>query len=127
VLIAVAYIACVITSWAFLSLGLDRDVIENPRAGYLLGPATVAASGIVVLVLARSTRTLVVPMIVTAATVYLGMLLVSAVAFAIVSGDPIAGVVFAAGQAQSPFVFLAAVLGAVALAVHRAMTIRSPA
>ena len=45
----VLFVALVITTSAFASLLLDRDVIDEPDAGTLLGPAMVAVAALVVL------------------------------------------------------------------------------
>jgi len=45
----VLYVATVITSSAIEALVLDRDVVAEPDAGTLLGPAMVVSAGLVVL------------------------------------------------------------------------------
>lgn len=47
VLAAVVYIAAVVALWGILSLLLDREVVDYPDAGPLLGPAMAAAAGVV--------------------------------------------------------------------------------
>lgn len=57
VLAAVVYIAAVVALWGILSLLLDREVVDYPDAGPLLGPAMAAAAGVVTWVaLVRSRR-----------------------------------------------------------------------
>lgn len=47
VLAAVVYIAAVVALWGILSLILDREVVDYPDAGPLLGPAMVAAAAVI--------------------------------------------------------------------------------
>jgi hypothetical protein len=55
VLAAVVYLATVVALWGILSLVLDREVVDYPDAGPLLGPAMVAAATVVTwLALVRS-------------------------------------------------------------------------
>lgn len=55
VLAAVVYVATVVALWGILSLALDREVVDYPDAGPLLGPAMVAAAAVITwLALVRS-------------------------------------------------------------------------
>ena len=47
VLTAVVYVAAVVALWGILSLLLDREVVDYPDAGPLLGPAMAAAAAVV--------------------------------------------------------------------------------
>ncbi|MCU1418127.1 MAG: hypothetical protein JWP32_2301 [Schumannella sp.] len=47
VLAAVTYLVAVIGAWGLLSFALDRDVVDYPDAGPLLGPAMVAVACVV--------------------------------------------------------------------------------
>lgn len=56
-LAAVVYVAAVVALWGLLSLLLNREVVDYPDAGPLLGPAMVAAAGVVTwLALLRTRR-----------------------------------------------------------------------
>lgn len=55
VLAAVVFVATVVALWGILSLVLDREVVDYPDAGPLLGPAMVAVATVVTwLALVRS-------------------------------------------------------------------------
>ncbi len=57
VLAAVVYVAAVVAYWGLLSLALDREVVDYPDAGPLLGPAMAVAAGVVTWVaLLRTSR-----------------------------------------------------------------------
>jgi hypothetical protein len=57
VLAAVVYVAAVVALWGVLSLLLDREVVDYPDAGPLLGPAMATAAGLVTwLTLLRTRR-----------------------------------------------------------------------
>jgi hypothetical protein len=47
ILAAATYLAAVIGAWGLLSFALDRDIVDYPDAGPLLGPAMVAAACVV--------------------------------------------------------------------------------
>jgi hypothetical protein len=56
-LAAVVYVAAVVALWGMLSLLLDREVVDYPDAGPLLGPAMAAAAAVVTwLALLRTRR-----------------------------------------------------------------------
>ena len=56
-LAAVVYLASVAAYWGLLSLGLDREVVDYPDAGPLLGPAMATGAAIVTwLALLRTRR-----------------------------------------------------------------------
>ena len=106
-LATVVYVATVASFWGIVSLALDREVVDFPDAGPLLGPAMVAAAGIVVwLVLLRIPRArspwprtlAVVPLVLIA------MLVVTAVGY-----GPVAVPHFVLG----PFVWSAAALAGI--------------
>lgn len=57
VLTAVVYVAAVVALWGILSLLLDREVVDFPDAGPLLGPAMATAAAVITwLALFRSRR-----------------------------------------------------------------------
>ena len=126
-LTTVAYLATVIAVFGFISLLIDRDVIDEPDAGPLLGPVIVAIAAAITL------RALVrlsgqprqgqgqgqgavggrVPWSAAAgaaASVYAGMLLVGALIYAWARGEPLWLLFFAVKQAASPFIIAAALL-----------------
>lgn len=47
------HVALVIATWGFISLLVDRDVIDDPAMGPLIGPLAVAASAVVVVLALR--------------------------------------------------------------------------
>jgi len=56
VLATVVYVAGVVAVWGGLSLLLDRDVVDYPDAGPLLGPAMAATGAVVTLLVLLRTR-----------------------------------------------------------------------
>ena len=106
-LASVVYLASVVALWGILSLVLDREVVDYPDAGPLLGPAMAAAAVVVTwLTLLRGRRSRSPWPAVVAATLLsaAGMLAVAAVGYA-----PAAAAHFALG----PFVPGAAVLAGI--------------
>ena len=107
VLAAVVYLAAVAALWGILSLALDRDVVDYPDAGPLLGPAMATAAGLVTWLALVRTRRSRSPWLGTAAAVLLsaaGMLVVAALGY---------GLVAAPHFAISPFVLAAAALSGI--------------
>jgi hypothetical protein len=118
ILVAVTYLAAVIAFWGIASLLLDVEVIAEPDAGALLGPAMAAAATVVTWLAVRSRpRTLLVRAVGAAAFVFVAMLVVGAVAYSVVRGNLAWLLFFPAGHATSPFVLGAAVLSALAVVV----------
>lgn len=107
VLATVVYLAAVVALWGVLSLLLDREVVDYPDAGPLLGPAMAVVAALATwLALVRSRRSRS-PWPWTAAAVVLsaaGMLLAAVIGY---------GVVAAPHFALGPFVPGAAVLSGV--------------
>ena len=110
---AVTYVAALVAFWGFLSLGLDRDVVDYPDASPLLGPAMAAAGCLVTwvaLVRSRGSRHPGVEVVASGILSLAAMLLVSAIGYA-----PAAALHFA----LSPFVLGAAALSALTVLVTR--------
>ena len=106
-LATVVYLAAVVAVWGVLSLLLDREVVDYPDAGPLLGPAMAAAAGLATWVALVRTRRSRSPWLGTALAVLgalAGMLVVAAVGYA-----PVAAPHFA----LSPFVLAAAALSGI--------------
>jgi len=113
VLAAVTYTAAVIALWGFVSLALNVDAIAQRDAGPLLGPAMVLGAAVVTLVAllrVRSRRSPAGAGLAAAASVYVVMLAIGAVGYAIVRADVSWLVLFVGAYALSPFVLGAAVL-----------------
>ena len=127
VLVAVGYVATLIAVWGFTSLLLDADVITEPDAGPLLGPAMAVTAGVVVslsLWRLRKRTTLLSPTVATAASVYVLMLLVGAVGYSSTRGELTWLVLFTARYALSPFIVGAALLAGLSVVFLWAVTIR---
>jgi hypothetical protein len=124
-LATITYGAGVIALWGFLSLALDVDAIAQTDAGPLLGPAIVLTACLITFaallrVGRRASPT--GPALVAAASVYIGMLLVGAVGYTLVTADLSWFVLFIGAYAVSPFVIGAALLAAVDVVVVWALT-----
>jgi len=107
----VLYLASVIALWGVLSLILDREVIDYPDAGPLLGPAIAAVACVVTgigVARGRGPSTAIACLIGS----YAAMLAVGALGYTITRGSPIWMALAAAHLAISPFVLGAAVLSA---------------
>lgn len=118
VLTAVTYLAAVIAAFGFISLFADRDVIDIPDAGTLLGPAMVASATIITLV--ASVRALDRPTpwgpgFLGLAGSYCSMLLIGGIGYALVKGQALWVIFFISTQAVSPFVLVAAALSGLAV------------
>lgn len=100
---AVTYLAALVALWGLLSFALDRDVIDYPDAGPLLGPAMATAATVATTLALLSARTGLGVAIGVLGS-YAAMLVVAAVAYA-----PVASARFAI----SPFVLGAAALAGV--------------
>lgn len=122
VLATATYLAAVIAAWGLTSLVLDRDPIDYPDAGPLLGPAIVAAACVVTFAcLWRITRTRARSWVLAAlAGSFVAMLLVGAIGYATTRADAVWLLLAAGHLALSPFVLEAAVLAALTAALVRA-------
>ncbi|NYF09629.1 hypothetical protein HDC94_000785 [Leifsonia sp. AK011] len=118
VLVTVTYLAAVVAASGFLSLALDRDVIDYPDAGPLLGVVMVAAAGVVNwLGCSRSTRR-ANPWpgaFVTALFALVAISLVGAVGYALIRGSLSWMLLASAHFALSPFTAAAAILAGLAV------------
>jgi hypothetical protein len=132
VLAAVAYLASVIAVFGFLSLGLNRDVIDVPDAGPLLGPVmvtlacAVTLAALVALLRPPRRRAPWPAALETALGVYLTMIVAGAIGYAWDRGELIWLVLFAAREAASPFVISAAVLAGLFAVAFWAVSDRTP-
>ena len=107
VLAAVVYVAGLVALWGLLSLLLDRDVVDYPDAGPLLGPAMAAIAAVVTLLVLLRNRRARGPWLGAVAAILfsgLGMLAAAGVGY-----GPVAVPHFAI----SPFILAAAVLSGV--------------
>ena len=128
-LMAVVYGASLIATWGFTSLALDADVIAEPDAGPLLGPAMAAGAILVTLAwLSRvrtAARTWGIPVL-AAASAWFVMLLVGSLGYAATRGEPAWALLFAGRYAASAFLLLPAVLAGVVVVIAAALVGRSP-
>ena len=128
VLAAVTYAAAVIALWGFVSLALNADAIAQRDAGPLLGPAMVLGAVVVTFVALLRVRARTSPTVaalVSAASVYVVMLGIGAVGYAIIRADVSWLVLFVGGYALSPFVLGAALLSGIGVVVVWAATRRA--
>ena len=109
----VTYLALVIAAFGFVSLITDTDVIDLTDAGPVVGPVMVLGASIATfpaLVRCVHSRTPWVALVLAAAASYVTMLLVGGVAYALVRGQVLWVVLFAAREATSPYILTAATL-----------------
>ncbi len=118
VLVTVVYLAAVVAASGFLSLILDRDVIDYPDAGPLLGVVmAVGAGGVTWLACWRGARASgpVPAALLAGVGSFVVMVVVGAIGYTITRGE-LAWLILAAGHfVVSPFVIAAAVLSALAV------------
>lgn len=115
VLAAVTWAAAVVASSGVLSLVLDRDVIDYPDAGPLLGVVMVVAAGVVTWFgCRRAARASApwLPALLTGVASFAAFVLVGAVGYALIRAEGAWMLLAAAHFALSPFVLAAAVLSA---------------
>lgn len=128
VLGTVTYLACVIALFGFVSLGINRDVIDEADAGPLLGPAMVAAACVVTFVaLARAVPD-ALPWrgaVAAAASAYVAMLVVGGIGYATTRGELLWVILFIARYAASPFMIGAALLSGGFVIAYWAVLYRS--
>jgi hypothetical protein len=128
VLAAVTYAAAVIALWGFVSLALNVDAIAQRDAGPLLGPAMVLGAIVVTFVAllrVRARKSPTAAALVSVASVYVVMLAIGALGYAIIRADVSWLVLFVGAYALSPFVVGAALLSGVAVVAVWAATRRA--
>ena len=120
VLAAVVYGALVVATWGFMSLALDRDVIDYPDAGPLLGPTMAVAASLVTFFALRnrSVRAWAAALLAASGS-YLAMVAVSGIGYAITRADAAWMLLSGAHAALSPFVAAAAGLSALVVVAFR--------
>jgi Family of unknown function (DUF6121) len=121
VLAAVVYAALLVAGWGFTSLVLDQDVIAESDAGPFVGPSMVCCAGVLVwatLWRLRNKRSAGVSVFQAGASVYLAMLLVGAIAYALSSGKVLLSLAFLAHYASSLFLIVPAVLASLTVLVY---------
>jgi hypothetical protein len=126
-LATITYGAAVIASWGFISLALDANPIAQRDAGPLLGPVMVLAACIITFVAILRVRprpSPLAPALGAAASVYIGMLLVGAMGYTLVTAQLPWAVLFVGGYVTSPFIAAAALLSALDVVVVWAVTRR---
>lgn len=110
------YLALLVATWGGLSLALDRDVVDYPDAGPLLGPAMAAVACVVTWLaswwVARRGRPLRGALVAASAS-FAGMLVVALVGYSLQA---------VAHFAISPFILAAALLSAAAVVATWAMS-----
>lgn len=122
VLAAVVYVAAVVAGWGILSLLLDRDVIDYPDAGPLLGPAMAVAGGVVTwLVLWRRPARVLAAVAIAGFGTYLAVILIGAIGYTVTRADGTWMLLAGAHFALSSFVAAAAGLSALTVLVVRAV------
>lgn len=125
VLTTVTYLATVVAASGIISLLLDRDVIDYPDAGPLLGVAMAVAAGVVTwLGCRRAARSASpwLPAAVTAIGAYLAIIVVGAVGYTVIRGEGAWLLLASAHFALSPFVVAAAVLAFLAVVATHALS-----
>lgn len=128
-LMAVVYGAALIATWGFTSLALDADVIAEPDAGPLLGPAMAAGAIAATWAWLARLRTAAGPWgiaVLAAASSWFAMLAIGSVGYAATRGETTWMLLFAGRYAPSPFLLLPAVLAGVVVIVTRVIAGRSP-
>ncbi len=118
VFVTVTYLASVVAVSGFLSLALDRDVIDYPDAGPLLGVVMVAAAGVVTwLGCSRAThRDSPWPTaLLTALFSFVAIALVGAIGYVLIRGSLSWMLLAGAHFALSPFTAAAAILAGLAV------------
>ncbi|MDO7882856.1 DUF6121 family protein [Salinibacterium soli] len=113
VLAAVTWAAAVVASSGIISLLTDRDVIDYPDAGPLLGVVMVVAAGVLTwLGCWRSARASApwLPALLTALGAFAAFVVVGGVGYGLIRGSAAWMLLAAAHFALSPFVVAAAVL-----------------
>lgn len=125
VLVTVTFLAALVAASGMLSLALDRDVIDYPDAGPLLGVAMALAAGIVTWAGCSRSAHRASPWItatLTALLCFTAVVLAGAVGYALIQGSLSWVVLASAHFAASPFTVAAAVLSGAAVVATWALT-----
>jgi Family of unknown function (DUF6121) len=125
---AALYLALVVCAFGFVSLLTDVEVIADPAAGLLVGPAAVGASvAAFLLYLGHSLRRpdrLLTPTLLAALWTWLAAVVVATIAYAIATGTVLASLIFGLSFGVGPFGLIipasAAIVASLALLVARA-------
>lgn len=128
-LMAVVYGALLIAAWGFTSLLTDTDVITEPDAGPLLGPAMGLAAILVTwawLGRVRAGGGVWWLALGAAASSWFVMLIVGGVGYSLTRGDFTWVLLFAGKYAISLYLLVPAVLAGVVVVLARVLTGRSP-
>ncbi len=123
----VGYLAALIALWGILSVLFDRDVIDYPDAGTLLGPAMAFAACAVTFAFVMRAAVAVTPwryVVGAAILTAVAMILVAAIGYSITRGDFFWMSATAIHFALGPFVPGAAVLSSAVVAASRAVVRR---
>lgn len=122
---AAAWVALVVAIWGILALLLNADPIVQPDAGPLLGPTMVGAGAIALLLLVlrvvRRGEPPVLAFFGTAAAVYLVMLVVGGIGYALIRGEALWLLAFPLAYSVSPFVIAAALLAGLTAVLARSI------
>ena len=125
ILAAGLFIAGLVAVWGGLSVLLDRDVVEYPDAGVLLGPIMVLGAAIVVWLVSWRSGGVWYAVVFAIAGVHLVMPAIAAIGYAGIRGD-LTWLATAFGHfAISPFIVAAAVLAGLIVALMAALTRRA--
>jgi hypothetical protein len=113
ILTAGVQLAAVVGAWGVASLLLEREVIDDPAFGPLVGPGMAVVSAVVTWLLARRTQRARTPWLgalLALVLSFIGMLIAGAIGAALGHGDVAWLVLGVAPLALAPFVPIAAAL-----------------
>ena len=120
----VTYLAALIATWGFTSLLLDVDVVTDPDASRLIGPAMAGAATVVVFLAVRRVAERASPWVAAAGAstgAYIGIIATAGIGRFLDAADAATGIVFAGTFAASPFALLPALLAGVTVIVTWAL------
>lgn len=128
ILTAATFLGMLVAVWGILTVLLDRDVIDYPDAGPVLGPSMAVGAAIVTWLV--SARTASGPRWQGPLLAFVGVLvvmpLIGGIGMTITRGDLTWMLTAFARFAISPFILAAAVLAAATVLLFRAMGRRTP-
>lgn len=121
ILTAATFIGMLVAVWGVLSVLLDRDIVDYPDAGPVLGPSMAFAAAIVTWLAAARTASAArwVGPVLAFAGVLVVMSLVGGIGIMLARGDLTWLLTAGARFAISPFTLAAAVVAAIVVAVFR--------